>query len=256
VSRVPHTLMFFVLVYSISWPLWIVLFVRHQSHLAGAGLWLYLFAVFAPHASAVLNTALGSGWHGLRTFYQRIFRPLPLGWAIVAIATPPLVNLLRDGFAVAFRFSHGAFFQHPPRTLAVLLLGQLAVVFGEEPGWRGFALPRLVQHIGPLLGTLFLGVGWAVWHLPLFLIRGTPQYGTGFIPFMLLLIAWSMVMTLVVIHARGSIIGAMLFHASANVCAFAMWEPGSSVFVLGPWAVVAGIAGWIVQSQHWRSHIP
>jgi hypothetical protein len=139
-SRVPRTLMFFVLSYSISWPLWILLFVHHLSYLAGAGLWVYLFAVFAPHASAVVNTALESGWHGLRTFYERIFRPLALQWAIVAIAVPPLVYLLRDGLVVTFRFGHGAFFQHPPRTLAVLLLGQLAVVSGEEPGWRGFAL--------------------------------------------------------------------------------------------------------------------
>jgi hypothetical protein len=62
-----------------------------------------------------------SGWHGVRTFYKRIFRSLPLQWAIVAIAVPPLVFLLRDGLTVAFRFSHGAFFQHPTRTLTVLL---------------------------------------------------------------------------------------------------------------------------------------
>ena len=101
-SRVPRTLMFFALSYSISWPLWIVVFVHHLSHLAGTGLWLYLLAVFAPHASAVVNTALESGWHGLRRFYERIFRPLALQWAIVAIVVPPLVYLVRDGLAVTF----------------------------------------------------------------------------------------------------------------------------------------------------------
>jgi CAAX protease family protein len=166
--------------------------VHHLSHLTGISLWLYLLAVSAPHASAVVNTTAESGWHGLRSFYERIFRPLPLRWVIVAIAVPPLVYLLRDVLAIAFPFNHGAFFQTPPRTVAVLVLGQTAVVLGEEPGWRGFALPRLIERLGRTCGTLVLGIGWAVWHLPLFLIRGTAQYGTAFIPFLILLTAWSM----------------------------------------------------------------
>lgn len=253
-NRISHTLMFFALAYSISWTLWIVLFARHLSHLAGAGLLLYLFAVFAPHASAAINTAVEGGWGGLSAFYKMIFRPLPIRWVIVATAVPPLVYLLRDGLVVAFGFNHGAFFQRPPRTLAVLLLGQLAVVFGEEPGWRGFALPRLIKRTGPLVGTLLLGIGWTVWHLPLFLIRGTAQYGSGFMPFLVLLTAWSMVITLVVMRGRGSIIGAMLFHASANVCAFSMWEPKPVGLALAPWAVVAVIAAWKMREWHWAEN--
>ena len=57
---------------------------------------------------------------------------------------------------------------------------------GAEPGWRGFALPRLEQRSAPLVGTLLLGVLWGLWHLPLFFIPGTDQLaisvgGTGFV---------------------------------------------------------------------------
>ena len=61
--------------------------------------------------------------------------------------------------------------------------------------------------------------------------------------------AWSMVITLVVLRAQGSVIPAMLFHASANICAFTIWEPDSPLLGLGPWIVAAVIAGWRMQSE-------
>jgi membrane protease YdiL (CAAX protease family) len=55
-----------------------------------------------------------------------------------------------------------------PAYLQTFLL--TAVIFGgqEEPGWRGFALPRLQQRHIPLVATLLLGLGWGIWHVPLY----------------------------------------------------------------------------------------
>ena len=239
-----RTVMFFLIAYSISWAAWITLFARHLSHLVGLGLCLYLAAVLAPHGSAVVITAVERGRPGLRAFYRVVFRRVPFRWVVIAISVPPIVYLTRDALTIVFHLPHDSFFHHPPRTLAALIFGQLAVVLGEEPGWRGFALPRLIERLGPNVGTLILGIAWAFWHLPLFVVAGTAQYGTPFTPFLVTLMAWSMVITLVVIRARGSAVGAMLFHASANVCAFTMWESDARVFALGPWVVAAAIASW------------
>ena len=244
-----RTLMFFVTAYLISWVAWMTLFARHLSHLVGLGLWLYLIAVLAPHASAVLITAIERGRPGLLTYYRLVFGAVPIRWGLVAISVPPIVYLTRYAIAIVFHLPRDSFLHHPPRTLLTLIFGQLAVVLGEEPGWRGFALPRLIERLGPNLGTFILGIAWAFWHLPLFVVPGTPQYGTPFVPFLIMLTAWSMVMTLVVIHSDGSAVAAMLFHVSANLCAFTMWEPDAQVFALLPWIVAAAIASWLMRKR-------
>jgi len=246
--------MFFLIAYAISWTAWITLFARHLSPFAWPGRWFYLAAVLAPHGGALVSSAVEGGRAELRAFYGRVTRRVPFRWVIVAICVPPIIYLVRDAVSVGFHLPHDSFFHRPPRTVTALLLGQLAVVIGEEPGWRGFALPRLLGRFGPIVGTLILGIAWAFWHLPLFIISGTPQYGTGFLPFALELMAWSMVMTLVMMHARGSVVAAMLFHASANVCAFTMWQPDMQLFALGPWLIAAGIAAWWMLRE--LSHAP
>jgi len=36
----------------------------------------------------------------------------------------------------------------------------------EENGWRGFALPVLLRHRGPLAASIIVGLAWATWHFP------------------------------------------------------------------------------------------
>src|SRR5215212_3993244 len=50
-----------------------------------------------------------------------------------------------------------------------------AIVFGgqEEPGWRGFALPQLERRHSPWAATLVLGLGWGIWHVPLYGLAGS-----------------------------------------------------------------------------------
>jgi membrane protease YdiL (CAAX protease family) len=105
----------------------------------------------------------------------------------------------------------------------------------------------LTRRFGPIVATLILGIAWALWHWPLFEMAGTAQYGTSFLSFVVLLVAWSMVMTLVVIRTHGSVVAAMLFHASGNLCSFTLWEPKEFLLALGPWLAAAGIAAWLMR---------
>jgi membrane protease YdiL (CAAX protease family) len=91
---------------------------------------------------------------------------------------------------------------------------------GEEPGWRGFALPRLQQQYGPLVGTLILGVLHGLWHFPVYFIPGTILEGpfniTAFVANTGLVVAMSMIWTWFFNNARQSVFFAMLVHGVSN----------------------------------------
>ncbi len=81
----------------------------------------------------------------------------------------------------------------------------------EEFGWRGFALPRLQERYSALTSSLFLGLLWGLWHLPLTLAYGDPVF-----PFLLKITAISVLITWVFNNTGGSMLLAMLCHASLN----------------------------------------
>jgi membrane protease YdiL (CAAX protease family) len=101
----------------------------------------------------------------------------------------------------------------------------LVFIFGgpllEEPGWRGFALPRLERLHGPLVGTLFLGVLWALWHLPEFLVPSwaASSGGGGILDialFVVITVAFAIVITWVFNNTRASLLLAISVHASID----------------------------------------
>jgi membrane protease YdiL (CAAX protease family) len=67
--------------------------------------------------------------------------------------------------------------------VAVLSNVGALVTFGEEFGWRGYLLPRLMP-VGQNWAILLSGVIWACWHLPLNLLYGVNGGLQGF-PFWL-----------------------------------------------------------------------
>ena len=81
----------------------------------------------------------------------------------------------------------------------------------EEPGFRGYALPRLQFRYSALLASLILGVLWAFWHLP-FVVTGEDTW----IDAILFTIEWSIVYTWLFNNAKGSVLIVMLFHNMNN----------------------------------------
>jgi membrane protease YdiL (CAAX protease family) len=81
---------------------------------------------------------------------------------------------------------------------------------GEEPGWRGFALPRFLAGRTPFEATLFLGRIVAVWHVPLIFIAGEDLPPI----FLLATVAITFFYTWLFIHTGGSVFITILAHAA------------------------------------------
>jgi membrane protease YdiL (CAAX protease family) len=102
-------------------------------------------------------------------------------------------------------------------TLAIaLFLGPI-----EEFGWRGLALPLLQRRFTPFWAGLILGIIWAVWHIPAFLIGGTPQSAWSFAPYFAGIIAASVI--IVWLNRR------TMFQRSAGITDILMPERGDIV---------------------------
>jgi membrane protease YdiL (CAAX protease family) len=127
--------------------------------------------------------------------------------------------------------------QYPANLLLVALL------FGgdEEPGWRGFALPALLERFHPLLAAIVLGVIHSAWHLPLL-----SHYGTTFGWYLFNLIPLTVVFNWFYLKSRRSVIPVMLLHASTNVIDNFVPTPAVVLGGLGTSTVLRGLVYWVM----------
>ena len=88
---------------------------------------------------------------------------------------------------------------------------------GEEVAWRGYLLPRLLEGRGPVVASLILGVIWWLWHLPLVWTSGAVLEGQPLWLLLLDLLAKSLIFTAVFLRTRGSLLIAILLHATTNL---------------------------------------
>ncbi|MFN2119343.1 MAG: type II CAAX prenyl endopeptidase Rce1 family protein [Anaerolineales bacterium] len=222
---------FFVLAYVLSWVTWL----PYVFSTDGLGiLALHLPALYValggftgPFLAGFLMTAIVGGRKGMHLLLKRfVLWRVGIGWYLFAILAVPAIALLG---ALALPGALAALTRHALVSSLLAYLPALLITFllaagGEEPGWRGFALPRLQERYGPLIGTLVLGLLWGGWHFPLVLTAG---YGGGpgtslaaEIETSLLQILGvtftAIVITWVFNNARGSLLLTMLVHGALD----------------------------------------
>jgi membrane protease YdiL (CAAX protease family) len=250
---------YFALAYAISWGLVLPMTLSRNI---GIGLLPYdlpdalslalfiLASVIGPNVAALIVTGLTDGRVGVRALLRRIvqWRVAPQ-WYLVALFANMAIWTLTYSVALGPEVLTAAATRWPLLATAFLpsvAFGMLIPSIGEEPGWRGFALPRLQERYGPVGASLILGLLHGLWHLP---ALGTMMLGPVSLaeipPFVLTAAAATFIYTWIFNHTAGSVLLAMLTHAAGN--AASQWL-GLILKQSGLDAPQPGLTGWLLDS--------
>jgi membrane protease YdiL (CAAX protease family) len=218
---------FFLLTFALSWVIWIPLTLSHFGvgpfHIPeGTSNLVRLLGVLMPAVSALILAAQTGGRGALRSLLARlVLWRVGWKWWIAAVAVQPVMlglaafifNLISSASKIVpeISISLSAFLVN----VIMLLLATL----GEEIGWRGVSLPSLQQHYSALKSSVILGILWAVWHLPFWLLLDTfDQFGIGYLLLnFLFVLPLTFYITWFFNHGHQSILLAVALHLSFNI---------------------------------------
>lgn len=238
VRRFP-VLSFFALAFGLSWFCWVPYILSdhglgvepdiHIPEVLGSGQLLGVLpgAYLGPLGAAFLVTALTEGRPGLRRWAHRL-KHWRVGWRwFLAVLLVVPIAILIAPLALPKTWGH---ITMPSAVILLAYLPMLAMQMittaaAEEPGWRDFALPRMQDRFGPVLGTALLGVLWGAWHLPLYLTEWGGPNPTWVDPvlFIIACVPLSLVMTWVFNRSGESVPLVMLLHAGINSTYSLVW---------------------------------
>jgi membrane protease YdiL (CAAX protease family) len=167
---------------------------------------------FGPMLAGITMAAVTGGFAHVKSLLAAAFRwkVKPI-WYVAAIGLPFASQYLSVLLNPLFGSAAPVWGNIPP-VMEIIPMVALLLVFsgpiGEEIGWRGFALPRLLEKYSALAASLILGSIWAIWHLPLILVNDFTAHG-AFMP-----VIAAVMFTWVFQNSKGSVLLAILMHAS------------------------------------------
>jgi membrane protease YdiL (CAAX protease family) len=177
---------------------------------------LHYVAAFGPSLAGLIMARRVEGRAGLRRLLARAIPTWSaVPWYGAVIIGFPAMNLLAAWLLTP------EFLVRLPSWDRLLYLLPLVLVtdtgpLGEEFGWRGFALPRLLLRRRPLAAALILGAIWWAWHLPTFFIPTLSQSRLSIPVFLVNSLALSVIMTWLYQRTRGDLVLMILVHMVAN----------------------------------------
>lgn len=214
---------------------------------------IYVAMAAGPSVAGILSTGLVDGRAGLRDLLSRLVRwRVGVRWYAVALLTAPLVAtaLLLALSLLSPEFLPGVFTSGEGASLLLMgIAAGLMVGLCEEIGWTGFAIPRLRGRYGVLATGLLVGLVWGAWH---FLTFWEGDSFHGALPLALLLsrlFAWLppyRVLMVWVYDRTGSLLVAVLMHASLVACTLAVVPMTLAGMPLLTWLLVWAAALWVV----------
>jgi uncharacterized protein len=196
-----------------------------------------LLGVFTPTIAAVIVSSLAGGKPEVKRVLRRVLIwRVGIGWVAAAWGIPLLCGLITLLAATLLGATLAPQFSLLPMGVLFFVLA-----IGEEIGWRGYALPKLLNEHGmnPLLAGVLLGVIHAAFHLPLWFAPGLtpPIYSAG--SFFASSLCFGVLWTWLYRNTHGSVLIAAMFHGAVNLF--------GNIFYLG---IPAPLLNWLMPAGY------
>jgi hypothetical protein len=251
-------LAYFVLTFLVTWSVWFAaagLAAPGNTGLFGGRGPVFLLGVFAPALVALAFTAQAEGRTGAMRLLARIGHwQVGARWYAIAISYFAVIELAA---ALVHRVVTDEWPPFGDTPVVLMVLGTAVSIWGqagEEVGWRGYALPRLAQYVGLGGASLVLGVIWAVWHLPLFVLPDSGSTGQSFPVYLLHVTALSVALAFLYWKTDGSLLLVMLLHSAVNNTTGIV--PAAVGGAITPIALGGSLVAWATVALSWVVAVP
>jgi len=252
VARTRPLATFLVLAFTLSWTAWLPLVVN-GAHVRQADGWpTHLPGLVGPAAAALITLALADGRAGVDRWLRGIAAWRVPTWCYLLVAATLAVGLLCALVQNGNLAGVSAYSGTPD--LGFLLTFVLVLVVngvGEEAGWRGFLVDRLLARHGLVRTAASVAVAWALWHLPLFLFLDSFRgLGVALVGWVVGLFCGSVVLTWLYASSGRSILLVALWHTAYNFTSGTAATGGLPAAVTSTAVIVA--AAFLVARAHDR----
>lgn len=211
------TLVFFLIAFGAPWIVWTLMHFYEVTDSTRAV--LFYFGDFCS-IGGLVAAFVASKKNGLLTMFRRLVDfKFPLRWLFIAIGIPFFYMTI--AFVLGSYSQIGNMGHIDPAKLLIIFSTPAFVMFvtgavGEEFGWRGFLLPKLLEKFTPFTASIILGLIWGFWYYPIYFGTIFNSFYTSFV-FIVHIIFMSIIMTVIFLNTRGNLLIAMIYHWLANV---------------------------------------
>ena len=244
-------LTFFALAYLISWTIWLPLY----AHIFGinnlpALPYQHALGALGPLLASFITTFIFYKKEAAKILFKKSIKAKPLIYLSIALLSPFLLATLAatiNYFVTheSIKFADLLTTKEFPQFsfLTFFFYNLFFLGFGEEVGWRGFALPQLQNKMNALTASIVLTMFWALWHLPLFYYRpGYTQMGVvAIVGWIFSLLTGSVLLTWLYNSTKGSIFICAIFHTTIDIAFTANFANKNIVNYMGFLITIWGV---------------
>jgi membrane protease YdiL (CAAX protease family) len=172
-----------------------------------------ILAVFTPSIVALALIATANGRKGVfELFVKQTVKKTALKWLLMSLIGIPIVASLAALTSLHFDISkfHLRTMQLLPQVVVIVL-----IAIGEEYGWRGYLLPRLMKKLNVFHSSIILGLIWGLWHFPAYLIGKGVPLEMDFPVFLLWVVLGTLFISWIYYYTK-SVLTSIFAHISAN----------------------------------------